>query len=147
MLNLEYVILGMLAAEISMVAWIFVWAHRAIGEYKDAVMSLLSGETDESSAIIDKLARTLYQKLYRYFNLQIPQNPDSEPTNPLQIPENVSDIAAKYMGSAPASNPLLAEAASKMGIPADAVKYLPLIQSFLAKKGPSQNINTHDDSW
>lgn len=110
-------------------------------------MELLSGENEESVAIIEKLGHTIYQKLYRYFNLKIP---DSGPTGEQNESSNIQELASQYLGSQPASNsnPLLAEAASRMGIPADALKYLPLIQKFLGKNSKEgENINSHNDYW
>ena len=132
---------------LSMVTFIFRWARKAMENFRTQIMDLLSGENEESVAIIEKLGHTIYQKLYRYFNLKIP---DSESTGNLPDNNDIQNVASQFLGSKPASgvNPLMAEAASKMGIPADALKYLPLLQKFLGRNSKSEeNINTGNDYW
>ena len=136
---------------LSMVTFIFRWARKAMGNFRTQIMELLSGENEESVQIIEKLGHTIYQKLYRYFNLKMP-NP--EPMDEQSDAGNIQSLASQYLGSSPAppmpgsSNPLIAEAASRMGIPPDMMKYLPLIQKFLGKNSNSQeNINSQSDSW
>jgi hypothetical protein len=132
---------------LSMVTFIFRWARKAMENFRTQIMDLLSGENEESVAIIEKLGHTIYQKLYRYFNLKIP---DSEPMGNLPDNNVVQNLASQYLGSSPAPsvNPLMAEAASKMGIPSDALKYLPLLQKFLGRNSKSEeNINTGNDYW
>ena len=92
---------------LSMVTFIFRWARKAMENFRTQIMDLLSGENEESVAIIEKLGHTIYQKLYRYFNLKIP---DSEPMGNLPDNNVVQNLASQYLGSSPAPsvNPLLA---------------------------------------
>ena len=137
---------------LSMVTFIFRWARQAMGNFRMEIMNLLSGETEESNQIIEKLGHTIYQKLYRYFNLKIPsQEPMEEPPDTGNIPS----IASQYLGSSPAPpqasgipNSLIAEAAARMGIPPEVMRYYPLIQKLLGRNSNNQeNINNQSDSW
>lgn len=144
--NIEILILLTIdVASISMVFFIFRWARTALARMKDQLVDMLSGETEESVAIIEKLGHTIYQKLYRYFNLKIP---NGNPTDGQDETENIPAPIQQMLSSAqrqpgPGMNPM-AEAAKAMGIPDDALRYLPLIQKFLGQKtqGTTESINT-----
>lgn len=135
---------------LSMVTFIFRWARKAMGNFRSQIMELLSGESEESQAIIEKLGHTIYQKLYRYFNLKIPDassimKPSSEENSPEITPE-IQEMVAKYTGGSPAPSSSLAGVAGMMGINDPGfLKYLPLIEKFMKSKGSgpaSENINT-----
>jgi hypothetical protein len=130
---------------LSMVSFIFRWARRAMDNFRTQIMDLLSGENEESVAIIEKLGHTIYQKLYRYFNLKMP---DAEPTNE-QNP--VEEIAKKYLsqgGQSGSSSPDLSAVAGAMGISDPGfMKYLPLIQKFMAGKSQDQKTDIPNSEY
>ena len=143
-MDLSYVILGMLVIEISMVFWIFRWAHRSIQSFRASIIDLLSGESEESAMIIEKLGHTIYQKLYRYFNLKIPDSSSissQEDAGSFPIPSgDVQALVKQYMGGSPAApggpTTPLAGVANMMGIDDPGfLRYLPLIEKFMKSKG------------
>lgn len=127
---------------LSMVTFIFRWARNAMVHFRLQIMDLLSGESEESVQIIEKLGHAIYQKLYRYFNLG---GPEGKANISLNIPDSVSGESQSGLGI-----PVNA-AAKAMGITDPGfLKYLPLIEKYLlSKKGnePSQSVNTLNDSW
>lgn len=132
-MNLSEIIIVMLIAEISMVFWIFRWAYRAMGRFRAQIIDLLSGESEESSAIMEKLGHTIYQKLYRYFNLNLPKE---------------SPMSASFgpINDEPNSLSPLAQLATKAGIGDQEfigalTKYGPMLQKLLSK----QTINTSEE--
>ena len=127
---------------LSMVTFIFRWARKAMSNFRTQIMDLLSGENDESVMIIEKLGHTIYQKLYRYFNLKMPDSEATVAQNP------VEEIAKKYL-SPSGSSPDLSGAAAAMGISDPGfLKYLPLIQKFMAGKSVDQKDNiSQSDYW
>lgn len=126
---------------LSMVTFIFRWARKAMDNFRTQIMDLLSGENEESVAIIEKLGHTIYQKLYRYFNLKMP---DAEPTN---VQNPVEEIAKKYL-SPSGSSPDLSGAAAAMGISDPGfLRYLPLIQKFMAGKNQDQKVDIPNSEY
>lgn len=127
---------------LSMVTFIFRWARRAMGNFRMQIMELLSGETDESNQIIEKLGHTIYSKLYRYFNLQKPDL-SSMPSD-----ESIQNIAESFQSPARSpGNMDLSKAAAAMGIEDPGfLKYLPVIMKFMKNQG-SNNSNSSNDSW
>jgi hypothetical protein len=130
---------------LSMVTFIFRWARRAMGNFRMQIMELLSGETDESNQIIEKLGHTIYQKLYRYFNLQKPDL-SSMPSD-----ETIQNIAESFQSPAGSRENIdLSKAAAAMGIEDPGfLKYLPVIMKFMKNQGNqgSNNSNSSNDSW
>ena len=128
---------------LSMVTFIFRWARQAMGNFRNEILDLLSGETEESIQIIEKLGHTIYQKLYRYFNLQKGDN------MPILSQESIDDFTKNVQSSAPGASPDLAKAASLLGINDPGfLKYLPVIMKLMNKNGSnSESVNTSSDSW
>lgn len=135
---------------LSMVTFIFRWARKAMGNFRAQIMDLLSGETEESNQIIEKLGHTIYSKLYRYFNLQ---KPDLSSTSSGDMIENAAEnIRNASQGSGNIAGMDLSKAAAMMGIQDPAfLKYLPIIMKYFGKnqgnQGSNENINTSNDSW
>lgn len=132
---------------LSMVTFIFRWARKAMGNFRMQIMDLLSGETEESNQIIEKLGHTIYSKLYRYFNLQKPDM-SSMPSE-----ESIQNIAESFRTPGGSGNMDLSKAAATLGIEDPGfLKYLPIIMKFMNKNQNqgnqgNQNINTSNDSW
>jgi hypothetical protein len=130
---------------LSMVTFIFRWARKAMDNFRYQVMELLSGETEESVAIIEKLGHTIYQKLYRYFNLKVPDADPMNEQNPVQ------EIAKKYLaqgGQSGSSSLDLSGAAAAMGISDPGfLKYLPAIQKLMAGKTGDQKDNISSSEY
>lgn len=131
---------------LSMVTFIFRWARKAMGNFRTQIMELLSGESEESVAIIEKLGHTIYQKLYRYFNLKIPDSSSimkqSDGEVSPEITPEIQSMIQKYTGGSPASpGSSLAGVAGMMGINDPGfLKYLPLLEKFMKSKGgPGSN--------
>lgn len=144
--NIEILILLAIdVASISMVFFIFRWARTALDRMKAQLVDMLSGETEESVAIVEKLGHTIYQKLYRYFNLKIPND---LPTASEDYDQNVPAPIQHMMSSVQRQSGLdpVVGAAKAIGIPDDVLKYLPLIQKYLgAQKSQgttNENLNT-----
>lgn len=137
-----------------MVSWIFFWAHKAMGNFKVQIIELLSGETEDSQAIIEALGHTIYQKLYRYFNLKIPSIPagetsdetsDSLPTLPPQLADMIQSVSKTSPAPGMPGMDLLAK---QFGLSPEMLQYLPLVQKFLGKKGSdSPGESPSGDRW
>ena len=120
-----------------MVSWIFVWAHRSLGKMRATIIELLSGDSPDGEAIMEALGKNIYNKLYRYFNLNIPKNlpapaeysPDVQPDSP--------DIPGLPFPM-PGATPGMAEIAKQIGIDPKMLQYLPLLQQFLKKSPGAQ---------
>lgn len=131
---------------LSMVTFIFRWARRAMGNFRMEIMDLLSGESEESAQIIEKLGHTIYSKLYRYFNLKIPDSGSTGESNPIQ------EVANQYLNSRAnqpggSGQPDYAGLAQTMGITDPGfLKYLPLVQKFLKGNQGSEPINNSSES-
>lgn len=140
-------LIGIDVVSLSMVTFIFRWARKAMDNFRTQIMDLLSGENEESVAIIEKLGHTIYQKLYRYFNLKMPDSSATEPQNP------ISEIAEKYlspMSQSQGQSGGMAAAAKAMGITDPGfLQYLPYIQKLMGnKQSDDQNINiSGSDYW
>jgi hypothetical protein len=130
---------------LSMVTFIFRWARRAMGNFRMQIMELLSGETDESNQIIEKLGHTIYSKLYRYFNLQKPDL-SSMPSD-----ESMQNIAESFQSPAGSRGNIdLSKAAAALGIEDPGfLKFLPVIMKFMKNQGNqgSNSSNISNDSW
>ena len=133
---------------LSMVTFIFRWARKAMGNFRMQIMDLLSGETEESNQIIEKLGHTIYSKLYRYFNLQKPD------LSSMPSEESIQNIAESFRSpDGSPGNMNLSKAAAAIGIEDPGfLKYLPIIMKFMNKNQNqgnqgNQNINTSNDSW
>ena len=143
-MDLSVIIILMLIAEISMVSWIFVWAHRSLGKMRATIVELLSGDSPDGEAIMEALGKNIYNKLYRYFNLNIPKN---LPASPDYSPENVPDLPP--IPGIPGAAPGMAEIAKQFGVDPKMLQYLPLLQQFLRKSpnSPGGSTGSAGDRW
>jgi hypothetical protein len=131
------------AVSLSMVTFIFRWARKAMDNFRTQIMDLLSGENEESVAIIEKLGHVIYQKLYRYFNLSKPDI-SSMPSG-----ETAQEMLEGFQEKPGGNVADIAKAAQAMGISDPGfLKYLPLLMKFLNRnQGGSESINSSNDSW
>ena len=139
---------------LSMVTFIFRWARKAMENFKLQVTDLLSGENEESVAIIEKLGHVIYQKLYRYFNIK--GSPNLSQSSNDDIPEN-SDMPIEQNvvpGVNPASSmsgsmvaDLIKKFTSGQLSQSDLQRYGPMILNFLRSQNTNIPVENQNGRW
>lgn len=142
MINLTYIVIGMLVAEISMVFYIFRWAMKAIRRFRESVLSLLKGEDEDGQALLDSLGKSIYNRLYRTLNLKLSPKISLSPAIQ-QSSENPQEDAGEseepLEGPQPGPQPGLADMLANMAQGNNAGS--PLVQSLAASIASKYNVN------